>query len=104
MTDAPDNPVRDDQVHDNQARETLLEFPCEFPIKMMGRDEPRFHAAARTIVERHAGSVSDDAVRRSHSRNANFVSLTITINATSQEQLDSIYRELTASEEVLVAL
>ena len=89
---------------DNEARETLLEFPCEFPIKMMGRDEAAFHAAARAIVERHAGSVSDDAIRRSHSRNANFVSVTITITATSQDQLDRIYRDLTANDEVLVAL
>lgn len=85
-------------------RETLLEFPCEFPIKMMGRDREDFHTAARTIVERHHGKLADDAIRQSMSRNANFVSLTITINATSQEQLDRIYQELTAHEEILVAL
>ena len=89
---------------DNEERQSLLEFPCEFPIKMMGRDNAEFQATARDIVERHAGSVSDDAVRKSLSRNANFASLTITITATSQEQLDRIYEDLTASDEVLVAL
>lgn len=89
---------------DNEGRETVLEFPCEFPIKMMGRDREDFHAAARSIVERHSGKLADEAVRRSMSRNANFVSLTITINAISQEQLDRIYEELTAHEEILVAL
>ena len=85
-------------------RETLLTFPCEFPIKMMGRDEPSFHTAAQRIVEKHVGGLADDAIRSSRSRNGNFVSLTVTINATSQEQLDRIYEELSADEAVLVAL
>ena len=89
---------------ENPQRDSLLEFPCEFPIKMMGRDKPEFHAAARSIVERHAGSISDEAVRRSMSRNANFVAITITITASSQDQLDRIYHDLTASDDVLVAL
>lgn len=88
----------------NDSRETIMEFPCEFPIKMMGRDREDFHVAARSIVERHSGKLADEAVRQSMSRNANFVSLTITISASSQEQLDRIYEELTAHEEILVAL
>ena len=88
----------------DDARETLLEFPCEFPIKIMGRDEPAFHDAAREIIERHAGRLADDAVRQAHSRKANFVSLTMTIRATSQEQLDAIYVELSAHDDILVAL
>lgn len=82
----------------------LLEFPCDFPIKMMGRDHEPFHEAARDIVARHAGPVDDDAVRTSSSRNGRFVSITITIRAESQQQLDAIYMELTAHDEVLVAL
>ena len=90
--------------NESEPRETMLEFPCEFPIKMMGRDEPAFHDAARTIIERHAGQVDDDAYRTAMSRDANFVSLTVTINATSQQQLDDIYQELSAHDEILVAL
>ena len=89
---------------DDRKRETLLEFPCEFPIKMMGRDEPGFHDAAREIIDRHAGPLAEDAFRRTHSRQANFVSLTVTITATSQQQLDDIYRDLSAHDDVLVAL
>lgn len=88
----------------NTPRETLLEFPCEFPIKMMGRDQPRFHEAVRSIIERHAGDVGEEAWRSTPSSKANFVSITVTINATSQAQLDSIYEELSAHEEILVAL
>ena len=87
-----------------EPRETMLEFPCEFPIKMMGRDEPAFHDAARQIIEKHAGKLDEDAYRKAMSRDANFVSLTVTINATSQKQLDDIYQDLSAHDEILVAL
>jgi len=81
-----------------------MEFPCDFPIKMMGRDRRAFHEAARTVVEQHAGPVADDAIRTAASRNGRFVSITITIRAESREQLDAIYMDLTAHDEVLVAL
>jgi hypothetical protein len=82
----------------------LLEFPSEFPIKMMGRDQPEFRAAAMAIVERHAGKVEEDAIRVAASSSGNFLSITVTITATSREQLDDIYRDLTDDEHILVAL
>ncbi len=82
----------------------LLEFPCDFPIKMMGRDRRRFHEAARAVVEQHAGPVPEDAIRTAASRNGRFVSITITIRAESRQQLDAIYMDLTAHDEILVAL
>jgi hypothetical protein len=82
----------------------LLEFPCEFPIKMMGRDLPEFREAALAVIERHAGRVEEDAIRVASSSNGNFLSITVTITATSREQLDNIYRDLTNDEQVLVAL
>ena len=85
-------------------RKAILEFPCQFPIKMMGRDHAAFHEAARSIVEKHAGEIDGEAVRQAASRKGNFVSVTITIEASSQEQLDRIYEDLTAHDEILVAL
>lgn len=82
----------------------LLEFPCEFPIKMMGRDRPGFREAALAVIARHTGGVEDDTVRVASSRKGNFLSVTVTITATSQRQLDDIYRDLSAHEQVLVAL
>ncbi len=84
--------------------ETLLEFPCEFPIKMMGRDTPEFRTMVRELVEKHTGPVADDAIQSSLSRNGRFVSVTITVTAESREQLDNIYRDVTAHEDVLMAL
>ena len=86
------------------SEESAIEFPCQFPIKMMGRDSPEFRATARSLVEKHAGAVADDAVQAALSRNGRFVSVTVTINAQSQEQLDNIYRDVTSHEDVLMAL
>ncbi|MBT8067591.1 MAG: DUF493 domain-containing protein [Gammaproteobacteria bacterium] len=86
------------------AEESALQFPCEFPIKMMGRDTPEFRVLARGLVEKHGGPVADDAVQAAVSRNGSFVSITVTISATSQQQLDDIYRDATAHDDVLMAL
>ncbi len=84
--------------------DSLLEFPCDFPIKVMGREAPGFRDVAVEIIERHAGPVPEDAVREASSREGRFLSVTVTIRANSQQQLDDIYRELSNHEQVLVAL
>lgn len=84
--------------------ESLLEFPCDFPIKMMGRDTPEFRETVRSLVEKHAGPLDEDAIQAAQSRNGRFVSVTITISARSREQLDAIYQDLTAHDDVLMAL
>lgn len=86
------------------SEESAIRFPCSFPIKMMGRDTREFRETARRLVEKHAGVVADEAVKTALSRNRNFVSVTVTIIATSQEQLDNIYRDASAHEDVLMAL
>ena len=91
-------------TNDNSEIEQLLQFPCDFPIKMMGRDSLTFRSTVISIVEKHAGPVNDDAVRISPSRNGNFISVTVTITAENQGQLDSIYHDLSSHDEVLVSL
>jgi putative lipoic acid-binding regulatory protein len=84
--------------------ESVIEFPTEFPIKLMGRNTPDFPMMARALVEKHSGAVEDEAVRTAPSSNDRFVSVTVTITATSQEQLDAIYQDATDLEDVLMAL
>ena len=86
------------------SEETLLKFPCEFPIKAMGRDTPEFHATVRKLIEEHTGPLSDDAIQSARSRNGRFVSITVTVTARSQDQLDDIYRAISAHDDVLMAL
>ena len=83
---------------------SAIEFPCEFPIKMMGRDTAGFRSTAVAIVEAHVGKLGDDAVRIAHSEKGNFVSVTVTITATSQAQLDAIYTDVSSHDDVLMAL
>jgi putative lipoic acid-binding regulatory protein len=84
--------------------ETLQEFPSDFPIKVMGRHDSNLRALTQTIIERHAGPVVDASVRTRTSADGNFLALTYMVRATSRNQLDDIYRELTACKSVLMAL
>jgi len=97
-----------DSQRPDSAPDSALEFPCRFPIKVMGEaGEDRgesFQALVITAVQRHAPDVGEDAVVRRASREGRYLSLTITVNASSREQLDAIYRTLTALDEVLMAL
>ncbi|NNC78195.1 MAG: DUF493 domain-containing protein [Woeseiaceae bacterium] len=86
------------------SNDTLLEFPCEFPIKMMGKDTDEFHATARALVEKHTGPLDDTRIQTAQSRNGRFVSITVTVEAVSQQQLDAIYTDVSAHEAVLMAL
>ena len=61
-------------------------------------------AIARELVERHTGPLNEEAITEASSRNGNFVSLTFTIIAMSKDQLDDIYRDATAHDDVLMAL
>jgi putative lipoic acid-binding regulatory protein len=82
--------------------DTLLEFPCAFPIKAMGRSESGFEALALAIVRRHVPDFNTDCMKIVASKQGNYLSVTFTIEATSREQLDSVYRDLTACEELLM--
>ena len=82
----------------------LFQFPCEFPIKVMGRDSEPFRTLTLAIVERHAGPLAAGQISERMSREGRFLALTYTIRAESRAQLDSIYQDLTDSGVVLVAL
>jgi putative lipoic acid-binding regulatory protein len=86
------------------AEESIIEFPCEFPIKMMGRDSPEFRVIARSLVEHHVGPIAEEAIQVNLSAKGNFVSITVTVTATSQQQLDDIYRDVSGHDDVLMAL
>jgi putative lipoic acid-binding regulatory protein len=83
---------------------TLLDFPCAFPIKAMGRNGNDFETVVSEIVFRHARLFAGEQVRARPSGAGNFLSVTITISAESRAQLDRIYQDLTDCEQVLMAL
>jgi uncharacterized protein len=73
---------------------TLLAFPCDFPIKVMGKRQATFAQTMVDIVKRHAPDFDPASLEMRASREATYLSLTLTIHATSREQLDELYREL----------
>lgn len=81
-----------------------LTFPCRFPIKVLGAVGGDFDAAVVEIVRRHARALTEAAVTTRLSRGGRYVSVTVTVEAESREQLDAIYRALTADERVLMVL
>jgi putative lipoic acid-binding regulatory protein len=81
-----------------------MDFPRIFPVKVMGANEDDFENLVVSIIRKHAALAEEELVVSRLSRNGRFVSLTVKINAKSQDQLDSIYRELSAHERVLMLL
>jgi hypothetical protein len=77
-----------------EATESVLAFPCEFPIKVMGRTQAGFAQAMVDVVLRHAPDYDPATLEMRSSREGKYLSLTFTVNATSRDQLDALYREL----------
>lgn len=85
-------------------QETLLEFPCHFPIKAFGHSGETLEIAVLEIINRHVDDLAEGAIKTNTSKNAKYTSITITIRATSKKQIDDIYLDLTACEHVVMAL
>jgi hypothetical protein len=84
--------------------ETLLKFPTDFPIKIMGERRDDFAQTMVALVLRHAPDFRAETVEMRASRNGNYLSLTMVVRATSKAQLDALYREITAHPWVKMAL
>jgi putative lipoic acid-binding regulatory protein len=85
-------------------KDTLLEFPCHFPIKIMGKAEDEFANVVLGIVTKHAPDFDVACMEMRASSGGNYLSVTCTIVATSKPQLDAIYMDLSAHPLVKVAL
>ncbi|MCC5810909.1 MAG: DUF493 domain-containing protein [Ectothiorhodospiraceae bacterium] len=87
-----------------EPRESAIEFPCEFPIKVMGHSRPDFVLRVVEIVRAHAPDLDEEQITTTPSRRGNYVSVTVTLTATSQHQLDQVYLALNADEQVVMTL
>ncbi|QSA97075.1 YbeD family protein [Methylococcus sp. EFPC2] len=88
----------------SEPRPPLLEFPCDFPIKAFGRCGEDFDLRVVEIVRRHAPDLGENAVSSRPSTGGKFAAVTIVVRARDQAQLDAIYRDLSASPDVIMAL
>ena len=84
--------------------ESLLTFPCVFPMKVVGRREDGFAQTVSEIVLRHAPDFRPVTMEMRTSKNGRYLSLTVTIHARSREQLDALYSELSKHPKVAMVL
>jgi len=89
---------------DFEADESPLKFPCEFPIKAMGKTHCNLDIQVASIVRRHAPDLHEGAISTRESARGNYVSVTVVVNATSRDQLDAIYQDLVDCKHVIMAL
>jgi putative lipoic acid-binding regulatory protein len=83
---------------------SLIEYPSEFPIKVMGARVDGFVEAIVAVARRHDPTFDDKRVELRPSSAGNYLGITITVTATSREQLDALYAELSSHPMVKVVL
>jgi len=79
---------------DEENTESIIEYPCAFPLKIIGHMQAGFAQVVLAIVTRHAPDFDGATMEMKTSKHGKYLSVTCTINATSREQLDALYREL----------
>jgi putative lipoic acid-binding regulatory protein len=87
-----------------EQQQSLLSYPVDFPMKILGRREGGFAQAVMAIVLQHAPDFQPASMEMRPSRQGKYLSLTVTVNATSREQLDALYRELCDHPAVVMVL
>ena len=86
------------------AEDTLLEFPCDFPIKIIGASHEGYAQAVLEVVLRHVPDFNAASMEMRPSGKGNYLSLTCTVRVNSKPQLDDLYHELTAHPLVKIVL
>ena len=89
---------------DNPRRDSLIDYPCAFPIKVMGLKVEGFVHAMTEVAERFDPSFDASTIELRPSKGGNYLGVTLTVHATSREQLDDLYRALTSHPMVKVVL
>lgn len=84
--------------------ESLITYPCDFPIKIMGVTQDAFAQTMLDLVRVYDPAFEADKMEMRPSAKGNYLSLTVTIRATSREQLDNLYRALSSHPMVKVVL
>jgi len=88
----------------SNSEDTLLEFPCRFPLKTFGKDAQALEAAVVQILEQNLDDISLCSYQQRNSSGGKYHSFTATFTATSKAQLDSIYQAIADSDAVIMAL
>lgn len=85
-------------------QDSLLKFPCDFPLKVMGRHNDDFRSIALGIVHKHVAQADVVSIEERPSKDSKYLGITYNIRASSKAQMDALYLELTSCEKVLIVL
>jgi len=85
-------------------KDSLIEYPCDFPIKVFGEARQDFAPAIATVVQAHAPGFDGATIQMRNSSTSRYISLTCTVHINSREQLDNLYRDLTSHPMVKMVL
>jgi uncharacterized protein len=88
----------------DEVRESPITYPCDFPIKVMGRREAGFAQSVMQVVLKHAPDFQPATMEMRSSRQGTYISLTVIVQARSREQLDALYRDLCDHPAVVMVL
>lgn len=84
------------------AEDPTLSFPCELPIKVLGRNDGVFREAAWRIIHSYYGDLNEDRYSEQQSRNYSYLSLTFIVRAQSRDEADALFRDLTSNDDIMM--
>lgn len=82
----------------------MIEFPCEYPIKIMGPYRSAFRQQMLDIVCRYAPELAEAGIQERFNRNGKYISITVTIEATGEDQLTALFQDLKSTGHVSLVL
>ena len=83
---------------------TLMDFPCNFPVKIIGTNSPIFLEKVKQIAKKHFPSFKDEDLTQKMSQKNNYLAITVTVFAENQKMLDAFYEELTKLPDIKMVL
>jgi putative lipoic acid-binding regulatory protein len=83
---------------------TLMEFPCNFPVKIIGSNSPIFLEEVKKIAKKHFSNFQDEDLKQNMSQKSNYLALTVTVLAENQKMLDAFYLDLTKLPDIKMVL
>ncbi len=84
--------------------DSVLQFPCQFPVKALGKTSANLDIVVIEIIRKHVSDIHEGALKSRPSKSGKYTAITVTIEATSRQQLDAIYQDLTDCTEIIMAL
>ncbi len=92
-----------DETTDNN-KDTLFEFPCDFPIKIIGRMEDDIGQTSFDILYQHFPNLDKENITTRPSKDSTYLAITATLYVESKSQIDNFYRELSAHPKIMMVL